>query len=113
MKVSPIRSYSTNSGNNEEKTNFKGRMEIYYGGRPYLQAHKYFHPNSSIEENIGKYHSAKTGKVYFADPMEPVSESIKNDGIASKVEVTVRMVKTVNSFMQFYENQNIGHRCQI
>ena len=79
MKISPIRSYSTNSGNNEEKTNFKGRMEIYYGGRPYLQAHKYFHPNSSIEENIGKYHSAKTGKVYFADPMEPVSESIKNE----------------------------------
>ena len=79
MKVSPIRNYSTNSGINEEKTSFKGKMETYYGGRPYFPALKDFHSNSSVEENLGKYHSNKTGKIYFADPMEPVSNELKHE----------------------------------
>jgi len=77
MKVSPVRSLITNSGNGEEKASFKGRTVQYIAERPYIQAMGGYYPNSSIERTLEKYHNNKTGKIYFADPMEPINDDLR------------------------------------
>ncbi len=55
---------------------FKGRF-VYNYNESTLKNSQYWHKNSSIEDTIGSYHSNKTQQAYFADPMEKVSDKIK------------------------------------
>ena len=73
MKIAPINSSATK----KEQTNFKGKFEYYSGQRPFLTASEDFHPDSSMETILGKFHDNRTGKIYFADPMEPISDETK------------------------------------
>lgn len=70
MRISPIKS----------ATSFSGRTTDYNinRGKEDLKRNSYWQKNSSIEEALGTYHNNKTGKVYFADPMEYVSDRIKD-----------------------------------
>lgn len=81
MKVSPIKTITTNAGNQQEKTAFKGRTETYYGDKNYHVngfAHSpNWHSDSSVEQTLNSYHSDRKGKIYFADPMEPISDAKK------------------------------------
>jgi len=73
MKVSLI------SNTNAKIQSFKGTTEIYYGAKPYLSGNEKYYPNSSIEKTLDTFHLNRTGKIYFADPMEQVSEKQKKE----------------------------------
>ncbi len=70
MKISPIKT----------ATSFFGRTTDYNinRGKEDLKRNSYWQKNSSVEELLGTYHNNKTGKVYFADPMENVNDRIKD-----------------------------------
>ena len=55
---------------------FKGHYEEYKNPNDVVLS-KSWHKNSSIEETYGSFHSNYRGKVYFADPMEPITDSIR------------------------------------
>ncbi len=74
MKISPI------SITNFSKMSFKGQ-EVYYSryeGENYLKNSSYWHKNSSIDKTLGSYHSNQTGKAYYADPLEPITDAIRD-----------------------------------
>ena len=73
MKIFPIKSSATI----KEQANFKGKFYPYDGVRPYVLGHQDYHPDSSIEQVIGHAHENRTGNVYFADPMEQISDFVK------------------------------------
>ena len=81
MKISPIRTITTNAENQQEKTAFKGKTEIYYGNKQHhvigFANYPYWHEDSSIEQTLDSYHADRKGKIYFADPMEPISDAKK------------------------------------
>lgn len=72
MKIIPIK-------NSANIANFKGKMDIYDRERPFVIAHPDYHPDSTMEKFLGKYHDNRTGKIYFADPMEPITDEIKKE----------------------------------
>ena len=76
MKIAPIRNSVSQSG----KLNFQGVTTDYQirKGKDDLKNNSYWHKNSSVEEAVGAYHKNLTGKVYFANPMEPVGDVIKD-----------------------------------
>jgi len=74
MKISPVTNHLSKWSHN---TNFKGTIENYTDTKPYIQMSPSFHPDSSIERTLGIQHQNRTGKIYFADPMEPISEEQK------------------------------------
>ena len=47
-------------------------------GKGDLKNNSYWHKNSSVEEAVGAFHKNYTGKAYFANPMEHVSDRIKD-----------------------------------
>jgi len=67
------------SNTNAKIQSFKGTTEIYYGAKPYLSGNEKYYPNSSIEKTLDTFHLNRTGKIYFADPMEQVSEKQKKE----------------------------------
>ena len=69
MKVTPI----------SRSTSFKGIMTDYQiiKGAGDLRNNSHWHNNASVENTVGAFHQNYTGKVYFADPLEPVSDRIK------------------------------------
>lgn len=75
MKISPIKSFT-----NFSKPSFKGMETDYvkYRGEDSLKESKFWHKNSSIDKTLGSYHSNQTGRVYYASPLEPVSDAIKD-----------------------------------
>lgn len=56
---------------------FKGQERPVYYGEPEIKNSGLWHPNSSIDRTLGSYHTNPTNKAYYADPMEPVSDAIK------------------------------------
>lgn len=66
MKISPI-----------NFTNFKGKFLYNYYGEKGLQNGGLWQSNSSYEKTLGSYHTNPTNRTYFADPMEPISDKIK------------------------------------
>lgn len=64
MKVSPI------------NPSFRGQY-VYNYNESTLKSHPQWQKNSSVEDTLGSYHSRKTNMAYFADPMEPISDKIK------------------------------------
>lgn len=81
MKVSPIKTVTTNQENQQNKVAFKGKTEIYYGNKQHFIngfAHSpNWHSNSTVEQTLDSYHADRKGKIYFADPMEPISDAKK------------------------------------
>ena len=75
MKISPIKSFT-----NFSKPSFKGYETDYvkYKGEDSLKESKFWHKNSSIDKTLGSYHLNQTGRVYYASPLEPVSDAIKD-----------------------------------
>lgn len=74
MKISPI------SITNFSKMSFKGQ-EVYYSryeGANSLKNSPYWHKNSSIDKMLGSYHSNQTWKAYYADPLEPIDDVIRD-----------------------------------
>lgn len=69
MKISPISSTLS-------KPNFKGQFAYNYNEST-LKNNKLWQKNSSVEQTLGAYHVNKTSQAYFADPMEPISDAIK------------------------------------
>lgn len=69
MKISPINFSIT-------KPNFKGEF-CYNYNESTLKQNPLWNTNSSSEETLGSYHANKTNLAYFASPMEPISDSIK------------------------------------
>lgn len=61
-----------------KQNSFKGVTQIYSGEKPYIISSEYYHPDSSIEKTLDHVHAYRTNKIYFADPMEPISDDIKN-----------------------------------
>lgn len=55
---------------------FKGRF-VYNYNESTLKNSEYWQKNSSVEDTLGSYHSNRTQKAYYADPMEKVSDRIK------------------------------------
>ena len=60
---------------------FRGREEYYpsTGGEEGLKRLSGYYPASSVEKTLGKDHSFPKNKVYFADPMEKVTQRIKDN----------------------------------
>lgn len=56
--------------------NFKGQY-VYNYNESTLKNNPLWHKNSSSEATLGSYHINKTNMAYFADPMEPISDKIK------------------------------------
>ena len=69
MKISPISSTLS-------KPNFKGQFAYNYNEST-LKNNKLWQKNSSVEQTLGAYHVNKTSQAYFADPLEPISDAIK------------------------------------
>lgn len=69
MRILPI---STNL----PEQNFKGKYEYYYG-RHTIKDHADWHPASSMEKALDAFHKNPTNKVYFASPMEPITDNIR------------------------------------
>lgn len=55
---------------------FKGQF-VYNYNESTLKNHPQWQKNSSVEDTLGSYHVNKTARAYFADPMEPVTDKIK------------------------------------
>jgi len=55
---------------------FRGQFAYNYNEAT-IRNNPLWHKNSSIEDTLGSYHMNKTGRAYFADPMEPVTDKIK------------------------------------
>lgn len=74
MKLSPV------SITNFSKMSFKGHEEAYsYSkGVDSLKDSSYWHKNSSVDKTLGSYHLNQTGKAYYADPLEPISDAIRD-----------------------------------
>ncbi len=71
MKISPINS-------NSAQPNFNGKyVSIRHGGD--LTQLPEWHKNSYAETTLGAYHADQKNRVYFADPMEPISDNIKEN----------------------------------
>ena len=70
MQVFPIRSNSNNAS-------FKGVTESGKYNDWSLRNSSNWHKNSSVDRTLGSYHANPTYKAYFADPMEKVSDFIK------------------------------------
>ena len=69
MKISPINS-------NLSKPSFNGRyVDIKYNVD--IKNLSGWHKNSYLENTLGSYHFDRKNKVYFASPMEPISDNIK------------------------------------
>lgn len=70
MKILPI-----------NKTNFNGRTVSYPSntGSDGIKMMQGFYPDSTIEKTLGVSHKVPKGSVYFADPMEFVSNDMKNN----------------------------------
>lgn len=75
MRIFSIKNNATTKG----QQNFKGKYDFYLGAKPFFTVNKDYHPNSSVEKTLDVYHNNKTGKIYYADPMEPVSDETKNN----------------------------------
>ena len=75
MKIQPMTSASKVTFNK----NFKGTTETYTGARPYILLSPLFHPDSVVEKTLDAIHKDRTGKIYFADPMEPISDEMKKN----------------------------------
>lgn len=58
---------------------FKGRIMDYNTriGKSDLMNNSYWQKNSSVEDTLGSFRNSTSGKVYFADPLEKVSDAIK------------------------------------
>ena len=69
MRILPI-------SNNMPKPGFNGKYEKISNSN---EIHKLpdWHPASSLEKTLDAFHANKTNKVYFASPMEPISDNIK------------------------------------
>ena len=72
MQVFPIRSNSNNAS-------FKGVTESGKYNDWTLRNSSNWHKNSSVDRTLGSYHANPTYKAYFADPMEKVSDFIKEN----------------------------------
>lgn len=70
MRILPIKSVTSFSGRTTDYNLNRGKED--------LKRNSFWQKNSSVEEALGTYHNNKTGKVYFADPMENVSDKIKD-----------------------------------
>lgn len=69
MKISPIRTTLS-------KPNFKGQY-AYGGSEEALKYNNLWHKASSVEKTLDSYHVDRKNLAYFADPMEPISDTIK------------------------------------
>ena len=69
MKVSPI-NYST------KNTAFSGHYVKTYNPLT-LEQTDYWHKNSTVEKTLDSYHTNQSNYAYFAEPLEPVSDLIK------------------------------------
>ena len=69
MRILPVNNFLSNQ-------NFKGKYEYYYGSYT-IKDHADWHPASTMEKTLDAYHRNPTNKVYFASPMEPISDNIK------------------------------------
>lgn len=71
MRILPIQSHSKMA-----KTSFKG---YFVEGATDNWSHNYQRENSGrrCEQTLGSYHAGKTGKFYYADPLEIVTDSVK------------------------------------
>ncbi len=76
MKIAPI---SNSTLNFVKSLNFKGKMTDYQinNGIEDLSKNSNWHSNADVENTVGVFHKNYTGKVYFADPLEPISDKIK------------------------------------
>ena len=74
MKILPI------SVTNFSKNTFKGHEEVYSYSRGIhsLEDSIHWHKNSSIDKTLGSYHSNQTGRAYYADPLEPITDAIRD-----------------------------------
>ncbi len=74
MKISPI------SITNYSKNTFKGHEEAYSYSRGVhsLEDSIHWHKNSSIDKTLGSYHLNQTGRAYYADPLEPITDAIRD-----------------------------------
>lgn len=75
MKIQPFSNHASKLSCN---TNFKGVTQTYTDERPYILLSPLFYPDSTVEKTLDTVHHTKTGKIYFADPMEPINDEIKN-----------------------------------
>lgn len=59
---------------------FRGREVPYssVNGEEGLKKLKGYYKNSSVEKTLGKDHSYPKNKAYFADPMEPITQNLKD-----------------------------------
>lgn len=57
--------------------NFKGKFVDNYSGENGLKKDGLWQANSSYEKTLDSYHANSTNKIYFANPMEPISDKIK------------------------------------
>lgn len=71
MKIFSINNSNFNQG-------FKGKyVSIRHGGD--LKQFPEWHKNSYAETTLGAYHEDQKNRVYFASPMEPISDNIKEN----------------------------------
>lgn len=75
MRIFP----TSNNAALKGQASFKGKYEIYHGQNPIMASYKDYHSDSSVERIIGNNHDYRTGRIYFADPMEPINDQIKRD----------------------------------
>lgn len=71
MRILPV-------NNNLVKTSFSGRYVTIRNGSD-LGVLPEWHKNSSVETTLGAYHDEPKNKVYFASPMEPIGDNIKEN----------------------------------
>ena len=69
MKISPININST-------KPSFAGKY-VYTDPSSDLTRFPEWHSTSYTETTLGSYHADKKNRVYFADPLEPITDKIK------------------------------------
>ncbi len=69
MRILPINGYSS-------KLSFQGSYAN-YTFEENIKKDNNWHPASSLQQTLGEFRNKPSGKVYFASPMEPISEKIK------------------------------------
>ena len=94
---------------------FKGRTISYNSnnGENGLRGFPYFHKNSSVEKTLGSHHSNPKNIVYFADPLEPITDKIKDkvDFVVYDNEPSYPTLENVRR--NYLENNRTNYRTQF
>jgi len=102
MKISQISGTAIFTGRTTDYNKFAGKSD--------LKNNSFWHKNSSIEETLDSYHTNKTGKVYFADPMEQVNDTIRDsvDYIVYDNEPEYPNLDAIHK--NYFENNRVNYK---